>query len=129
MTLGVLNDSQGILTKLLDLPLPFATAYKINLLIKQLQPSLEFYQIELKKLLDIYAEQDAESHYKYNTISGDIQLKPETAQEFREKFEELARTPVEIDTKIFTTEDMTQMEKAGLTITAREISYYNYFMK
>ena len=127
MTLGVLNDSQTILTKLLNLDLPFSLAYKINKLINELQPSLTFYTTELNKLLATYAERE-DTGYK-RTPLGDIQLKPDTAGEFKTKFEELSMIPIEIQTQVLTWAELTKLEEAGLKVTAREIECYKYFLE
>lgn len=126
ITLGVLNDSQTILSKLLDLNLPFTLAFKINKLINELQPSLTFYTTELNKLLTVYAEREGEGYKR--TPTGDIQLKPDTVEEFKTKFGELSVVPVDVVTQILTWEDINKLEEAGLTVTAREVDCYKYFL-
>lgn len=127
MTLGILNDSQTILNKLLNLDLPFTLAFKINKLVNDLQPSLTFYNTELNKLLAIYAEKEGDTYKR--TPTGDIQLKPDTVMEFKTKFEELSAVPVDVVTQVITLDELNKLENAGLKVTAREIDYYKYFLE
>ena len=81
---------------LIDQPLSFQTAYKVNKIKKVVQEEAEYYTTELRKLVEEYGDRDEEGNLKYDE-KGDILLQPEKAFECNTKAMELLQIEVELN--------------------------------
>lgn len=99
MKLYEILNFADIYPEIRDTKMPFKTTYKLTMLSKKIEENATFYREELQKLLKEYAELDENGEIKFND-NGDVNLKPETRDEFNEKWTELQNIEVEVDDKL-----------------------------
>lgn len=96
-----------------EYPLPFKTAYKLGNLLEVAEKHREFYNTELKKLIEQYGQRDENGGIKRGEGDGTFMLKEDMVQEFGERLDELMGLDVDYPDVRF---DLYELESLSLTI-------------
>ena len=72
---------QELYQKIKNNRISFKTAYKFNKINLALLPDIEFYQENIQKILDNYAEKDENGNFKSNEESSGIMIKEEKIEQ------------------------------------------------
>lgn len=81
--------------------LPFKTAYKLGNLLEAAEKHREFYNTELKKLLDHYGERDENGQIARGDSDGTFKLREDVVQEFGGRLDELMSLDVDYPPIVF----------------------------
>ena len=81
--------------------LPFKTAYKLGNLLEAAEKHREFYNTELKKLIELYGQRDENGQIKRGDNDGTFMLKEDMVQEFGERLDELMGLDVDYPSIMF----------------------------
>ena len=127
VTLNELKMSEPILNKLLQLSLPISLAYKVNKLVKLIQPELEFYNNQLNAILAECAVKTESGEYVY-TSPNTIKIAEDRLDECQTQLNELNAVQSEFSIKIFSEENIITLENCGLTLTPLEVEIFSIFM-
>ena len=103
-------------SKLREQTLPIKLAYKLNKLARKLENEQNFYQENLKKILDQYAQKDEKGEIKFDE-NKNILLIPESTKECETKLFELQALEIEELDVEFTLDELN-----GLEISPMELS-------
>lgn len=125
-TLGELQNTQEVLSQLVDKPLPISISYRVNKLIKIVQVELDFYRSSFKTILDECAELDEKGGY-IPTGNG-ITIKPDKIDECQRRIEELNAIEVSTDVKLLTMADIDRLDASGLSLTFKEMNSFLIFV-
>ena len=126
ITLGALQVAQPIVGRLMELSLPINLSYKVNKLVKLIQPELEFYQTSFRNIIEDCVERDAEG--KYTPTQEGIIIKPEKQDECKKRLEELNNIEVSQNVQLFTIEDIEKFDSIGFKLTFREMDLFLIFV-
>lgn len=85
-----------ILSKLKEAKLPFKISYKVALLVLEAEKSLNYYNAQLRNMLDCYGEHDENGGLVSTKDGGGILLRPEFKEEAYQKLEELGDLDVDL---------------------------------
>ena len=102
--------------------LPIAITYKLTKFFKLLDPEMDFYAQELKKLLEKYAERDDTGALVRD--GENIRLKPSTLNEFNVAFQRLSDLEVDAPDITFSIEEL-----SDLHITVEDFNAFLPFIK
>lgn len=108
--------------------LPIKTAYKIAKITDVISTEVVFYNTELQKIIDEFAERDGNGSYALTDDKQGIKVKDGELQKCEEKINELAMLEVDIaieDKKL----KLDDLEQAGLELTLQEVSLLTPFLK
>lgn len=81
-----------------DLKFPLRTGYRLNCLLKALEPHYGFYQEQLTFIIEEYAEKDENGNFIHND-DGNFKIPPEKIMECNTKINELLNFEIEIEAK------------------------------
>ena len=85
-----------ILTKLKEAKLPFKISYGIAMLALEIEKSLNYYNTQLRDMLNYYGEHDENGGLISTEDGGGIFLRPELKDEAYQKLEELGSLDIEL---------------------------------
>ena len=103
-------DLPSILGKLKEQKLLFKTAYKIVLLIQEVQKHIDFYQESFRNLLTEYGKKDENGNVMPTTDGQGVLLAEETMEEAYAKLNELRDLDVELPDTKFSVDDFGNVE-------------------
>ena len=89
-------ELQGLITRLRNEKVPIKTAYKFNKLITILEKELSFYNEELAKIIDQYAQKDKDGKPILSDDKTSIQIIKDKIDECQQKMEELSSIEFEV---------------------------------
>lgn len=110
MTMNQGIELQGLLFRIKDEKIPIKTAYKFNKLISILEKELKFYNEELAKIIEQYAEKDENGNPVISEDKTSIQIRKDKINECQEKTEELGNIQFEIEKIFFTIEELNNIK-------------------
>ena len=110
MKLMDIINLQETIKFMLDEKLPFRTSYKLTKFANLIEEEIEYYNTELKKLIDQYAEKDENNQPKFTEEGAGIILIPETKMEFYDKFSELQLLEIDKNFPTFKLEELDIMK-------------------
>ena len=108
---------QELYQKIKNDRISFKTAYKFNKINLALLPDIEFYQENIQKILDNYAEKDEDGNFKSNEENSGVMIKEEKIEQCHKEINDLQSIDVEISDIVFTMDEL-----EGLKITPLELS-------
>lgn len=89
-------ELQGLITRLRNEKVPIKIAYKFNKLITILEKELSFYNEELAKIIDQYAQKDKDGNLILSDDKTSIQIIKDKIDECQQKMEELSSIEFEV---------------------------------
>ena len=109
---------QETVSNLTSQKLPFALAYKFSKLATKLDEHARFYNENLQKLIEEYAEKDEDGQIKIDEKNqGGILIKTDLIEDFQNKVSELQNVEIEYDLPTFTFSDF----EDKIELTTKEV--------
>lgn len=96
-------------TTVRDQKFPLRTGYRLNCLLKALEPHYSFYQEQLTSIIEENAEKDTNGNLIHNE-DGNFKIPPEKIMECNEKINELLSFEIEIDAKPLNVSEIETLE-------------------
>ena len=103
-------DSPSIFEKLKSQKVPFKTAYKLTLLMQEIEKHINFYQEKFRELIMEYSKKDEEGNPVPTADGQGVQLAEETTVEAYQKLAELRDLDVELPDTKFSVDDFGNVE-------------------
>lgn len=103
-------DSPSIFEKLKSQKVPFKTAYKLTLLMQEIEKHINFYQEKFRELIMEYSKKDEEGNPVPTADGQGVQLTEETTTEAYQKLAELRDLDVELPDTKFSVDDFGNVE-------------------
>lgn len=103
-------DSPSIFEKLKSQKVPFKTAYKLTLLMQEIEKHINFYQEKFRELIMEYSKKDEEGNPVPTADGQGVQLTEETTAEAYQKLAELRDLDVELPDTRFSVDDFGNVE-------------------
>lgn len=114
LTLSQLVNINKILSSKSAMSIPIQTAFDIAQVLDKCQCSMEFYQQQMSKFLQQYAEKNDDGSYVIN--NGSIKLKADCVEMGTQQLHELENTKITLDIKPFKLDQL-----ATLNLTIQEV--------
>lgn len=114
LTLNQLVNINKILSSKSAMSIPIQTAFDIAQVLDKCQCSMEFYQQQMSKFLQQYAEKNDDGSYVIN--NGSIKLKADCIEMGTQQLHELENTKITLDIKPFKLDQL-----ATLNLTIQEV--------
>lgn len=103
-------DSPSVFEKLKSQKVPFKTAYKLTLLMQEIEKHINFYQEKFRELIMEYSKKDEEGNPLPTADGQGVQLTEETTAEAHQKLAELRDLDVELPDTKFSVDDFGNVE-------------------
>jgi hypothetical protein len=103
-------DSPSIFEKLKSQKVPFKTAYKLTLLMQEIEKHINFYQEKFRELIMEYSKKDEEGNPVPTADGQGVQLAERTTAEAYQKLAELRDLDVELPDTKFSVDDFGNVE-------------------
>ena len=111
-------ELQGLIARLRNEKVSIKTAYKFNKLITILEKELSFYNEELAKIIDQYAQKDKDGNPILSDDKTSIQIIKDKIDECQQKMEDLSSIEFEVKGVSFKIDEL--KERIGIKKTIRE---------
>lgn len=128
VSLGALQATEPILSRVVSLKLPISLSYKVHGLLKIVQPEIDFYYQQLNAIIAEYAEKDEEGKY-VTTNPQSIKIQEDKLPECQQKLNELNSISASNEFDVFTLDDLDKLSTAGFTLTPSEMEAFEIFIK
>lgn len=106
------NDAlnfRGFYAKIKDKKFPLRTGYRLNCLIKALEPHFSFYQEQLTSIIEEFSEKDEQGNIARDE-KGNFKVVPDKISECNNKLNELLLFEIEIDAKPLNISEIENLE-------------------
>ena len=103
-------DSPSVFEKLKSQKVPFKTAYKLTLLMQEIEKHINFYQEKFRELIMEYSKKDEEGNPVPTADGQGVQLAEETTAEAYQRLAELRELDVELPDTKFSVDDFGNVE-------------------
>jgi hypothetical protein len=103
-------DSPSLFEKLKSQKVPFKTAYKLTLLMQEIEKHINFYQEKFRELIMEFSKKDEEGNPVPTADGQGVQLAEGTTEEAYQKLAELRDLDVELPDTKFSVDDFGNVE-------------------
>lgn len=121
LKLGELNIVLESLNKLIDKEIPIKTSYKLSKLTKKLIDEHSIYEENRMKLINKYAEKDADNNIIINKKDNSTTMIGENKINFNKEFTELINIEMELEFEKIKLDDLGE-----ISISPRDLLYLNF---
>lgn len=109
VTFENLLQMKPALEEIINIDLPFKTAYKISTIASIADRELKFYQQQIQMLLDKYAQRDENGNIKRDDTNNYL-IQADLADEFKSKFDELLCVEINGDMPKLSTDELENLQ-------------------